>query len=45
MVGVAGDFYNAWKIMHRFARKFEKMFKNSVSHTSRKQNDEIAEVP
>ena len=47
MIGMAvaiGDFYNAWKIMHRFAQCMEisKRLKNSVIHIYRKHNDGIA---
>ena len=42
-----GDFYNAWKIKHRCAQCTDiwKTIQNSVIHTSRNHNDEIADVP
>ena len=38
------DFNNAWKIMHLFAQCAWKKFPNSVIHTSRNHNDEIADA-
>ena len=41
-----GDFYNAWKTMHRFAQLMgiKKKIQNPVIHTSRSHKYEIEEA-